>query len=165
VNLRDLILDTPTEPEPEWADAHHYAAHLFGQALATRIVWRVEPDHQAVGTLTGDDQALTLRYEMHEPGSEEMAARVPCAADPACRDAWDTVESTDDLIRVLDGIPGEYGVTCETHPDQDEDEPAERRWNNHRNDLGDWCPWSLCTTTTTDDDDRCPAGCRGSYVS
>lgn len=48
-------------------------------------------------------------------------------------------------------------------------------WNKHSNDLGDGCPWSgqratqenreaLCTGLDPDDE-RCPQGCRGSYLT
>ncbi|MGP4027343.1 hypothetical protein [Actinomadura sp. 3N407] len=36
------------------------------------------------------------------------------------------------------------------------------RWNNHSNDLGDWCPWSTEQIPTDHGDTRCPAGCRDS---
>jgi hypothetical protein len=39
----------------------------------------------------------------------------------------------------------------------------QRRYNDHKNDLGDWCPFSHCTVTI-DADDRCPQGCAGSYI-
>lgn len=60
----------------------------------------------------------------------------------------------------------------------DEPAPAGRDstpvWNEHNNDLGDWCPWSGQQATAdrrealmgplAGDDERCPQGCRGSAL-
>ena len=37
-------------------------------------------------------------------------------------------------------------------------------WNEHSNDLGDYCPWSGQPAATEDDDARCPAGCAASAL-
>ena len=36
-------------------------------------------------------------------------------------------------------------------------------WNEHTNDIGDWCPFSGTPVTT--EDNRCPQGCRQSRIS
>lgn len=36
------------------------------------------------------------------------------------------------------------------------------QWNNHCNDLGDWCPWSGEPIPDDEGTGRCPAGCRDS---
>lgn len=38
-------------------------------------------------------------------------------------------------------------------------------YNEHTNDLGDWCPWSGQEASNSDiEDDACPARCRASRV-
>jgi hypothetical protein len=38
-------------------------------------------------------------------------------------------------------------------------------FNEHNNDSGDWCAWSMCSVTDdVPDDAQCPAGCRASAV-
>lgn len=49
--------------------------------------------------------------------------------------------------------------------DEDADDMAgPRMFNDHRNDIGDRCPWSKTSVTDDYDDDRCPAGCRSSWI-
>jgi hypothetical protein len=40
-------------------------------------------------------------------------------------------------------------------------------WNDHYNDLGDWCRWSnvAARASTDPEEGRCPAGCAGSFVN
>lgn len=45
-----------------------------------------------------------------------------------------------------------------------EDAPSGRSFNDHSNDIGDWCGWSMCRVTKAYDDDRCPVGCRASRI-
>jgi hypothetical protein len=44
--------------------------------------------------------------------------------------------------------------------------PAETigRWNNHHNDIGDWCPFSYVQITISRQDTHCPAGCADSTI-
>lgn len=38
------------------------------------------------------------------------------------------------------------------------------KFNDHNNDIGDWCPWSGADADGHGTDDRCPAGCKQSAV-
>jgi hypothetical protein len=52
--------------------------------------------------------------------------------------------------------------TCSLYPDNAT--PA-RRWNDHSNDLGDWCPWSrVSVSARLDDEQPCPAACRSAHI-
>lgn len=52
-----------------------------------------------------------------------------------------------------------YGLPAEDTP-----APPARLWNQHSNDLGDWCPHSGDPVPAEDDDDApCPARCRASH--
>lgn len=59
---------------------------------------------------------------------------------------------------VKDAAPVDIDLT------PDHEESSGRAFNNHTNDIGDWCPWSTCTVTENYTDDHCPAQCRGSWI-
>lgn len=83
-------------------------------------------------------------------------------------ECWARRPLTDDEIARLDtcipnsSIPAAIAEIV-TQFDRDPD-PDRYRFNNHSNDLGDWCPWSD-TPVTAPDDSRCPAGCPSSTVT
>lgn len=60
--------------------------------------------------------------------------------------------------------PDAQPVEVDLTPDEEDEEPGGRAFNNHSNDIGDWCPWSTCTVTENYSDERCPAGCTASRV-
>lgn len=116
--------------------------------LAKALVYRTYPPE--LGT---DDRSETIGVTIHDVdvlvrrrtdgtyvhlGTEEMPAR----HRPL-------------IVEVDNGGENEYGSA-------DPDAPV-RRYIEHNNDNGDWCPWSGdLAPVGADDDTPCPAGCRAS---
>jgi hypothetical protein len=84
-------------------------------------------------------------------------------------------QPTETLSSQADRLPGE-AVSVTYHVDAVDAVDAKAavlsgiRWNNHRNDLGDWCPWSGTPASPADlaeadqlHEPACPAVCRDSH--
>lgn len=103
--------------------------------------------------------------------------------NPADGETSDTIRSDsvgDLIINLAGGFLGDPAarpaeVIAQAWHDLEVDLDEFRVWNKHSNDLGDGCPWSgqratqenreaLCTGLDPDDE-RCPQGCRGSYLT
>ncbi|MBS2550484.1 hypothetical protein KGQ19_26795 [Catenulispora sp. NL8] len=97
--------------------------------------WAV-PTDAVIDLLTRHQRATrTAPVQSTNPGMRTAPARAVAAVSDAVNAAVDQL--TEELPRVF---------------------------ADHRNDLGDWCPWSLVSVTDTYDDDLCPAGCRSSWI-
>lgn len=110
------LLAADSEPPPPWADALHHAAHRFGPAIAAYIAWTgTDDDGRNVGTLTGTDGQVRLRYDCQEPGSQSLQVNVTCYWDSDCPHAWDEAETAGDLLSVLDGGDASGDPQCDHH--------------------------------------------------
>jgi hypothetical protein len=93
----------------------------------------------------------------------------------ACRTAYGTapelikaektvVELREVLTRAVATIDA-FERPGETSADNDNDNDVERRWVQHSDDSGTWCPWShVSAPKDAADDAPCPARCRASRV-
>ncbi|WP_157410747.1 hypothetical protein [Actinoplanes rectilineatus] len=65
------------------------------------------------------------------------------------------------IPQIIAQIVSQFG----TEPTNEAKTFSRRRFINHSNDVGDWCPWSLTAiAVTASSDDRCPAGCANSAI-
>jgi len=153
--MADQLSDTP---EP--IDWHAVAArqHRHNQSLIFTALGDV-------GQLDSEEQRFILQVAW-DGGHLQLASLLqkarqspPAAGAPAPRDTAvsNPHPSEEDLN------PTAEQPAANASPPQD----AARTFNDHVNDLGDWCPWSL--SPVADDypysDERCPQACRASHIT
>jgi len=153
--MADQLSDTP---EP--IDWHAVAARQHRHNLS--LIFTALGD---VGHLDSEEQRFISQVAW-DGGHLQLASLLqkarqapPAAVAPSPRDtAVSNPRSSEETLNPAAEQPAANGS-----PPQD----AAGTFNDHVNDLGDWCPWSL--SPVADDypypDERCPQACRASHIT
>ncbi|MEV6527700.1 hypothetical protein AB0M43_37835 [Longispora sp. NPDC051575] len=117
---RQIVDLLPYTETPSWTLAHRRAQDLLGATIAPHIEWEAEYREDLAarwryGAIGEGPDRIQFRYDIAEPGNEFFQMRVPCPADPQCRQCWQDLERGDDLGAILDSAEPNLERECETH--------------------------------------------------